>query len=158
VNNIFTVPAGTNVWKALTTPYAPGTGAPNVAGTVETRSIVGTGAISIGKKVTSLKKRLLRLSGRLSQSGAAVAGAQVSLLLNGKVSRFKARTNAAGNYTINLRKTGKKSTTTFQARVTVAERDVTSTGCATPSVPPVPCVSATASGFTALSAKLRVRL
>jgi hypothetical protein len=158
VNNIFTVPAGTSVWKALTTPYAPGTGVPNVAGTVETRSIVGTGAISIGKKLISAKKRLLRISGNVSQSGAAVAGAQVSLLLNGKVSRFKARTNAAGNYTLNLRKTGKKSTTTFQARVTVAERDVTSTGCASPSVPPVPCVNATASGFTAVSAKIKIKL
>lgn len=158
VNNIFTVPAGTSVWKTLTTPYTPGTGVPNAAGTVETRSIVGTGAISIGKKITSLKKRMLRLSGKVSQAGAAVAGSQVTLLLNGKVSKFKARTNAVGNYTINLRKTGKKSTTTFQARVTVAERDVTTTGCASPSVPPVPCVSATASGFTALSAKIKVRL
>jgi hypothetical protein len=159
VNNIFPVPAGTSVWKTLTTPYTPGTGVPNAAGTVETRSIVGTGAISIGKKVTSAKKRTIRLSGKVSQAGAAVAGTQVTLLLNGKAStKLKARTNAVGNYTINLRKTGKKSTTTFQARVTVAERDVTSTGCASPSVPPVPCVSATASGFTALSAKIKVRL
>jgi hypothetical protein len=158
VNNIFTVPAGTSIWKTLTTPYTPGTGVPNVAGTVETRSIVGTGAITIGKKVTSLKKRMLRLSGKVTQAGAAVAGSQVTLLLNGKASKFRARTNAVGNYTINLRKTGRKSTTTFQARVTVAERDVTSTGCATPSVPPVPCVSATASGFTALSARIKVRL
>ncbi len=158
VNNIFTVPAGSNVWKAITTPYAPGTGAPNVAGTVETRSIVADGAVSISKKVTSLKKRILRISGKVTQAGAAVAGSQVTLLLNGKSSRFKARTNAAGTYTVSLRKTGKKATTTFQARVTVAERDVTSTGCASPSVPGVACVSATASGFTALSAKIKVRL
>jgi hypothetical protein len=157
-NNIFTVPAGASVWKAITTPYAPGLPAPNVAGTVETRSIVSAGTISIGKKVTSLKKRLLRITGKVSQSGAAVAGAQVSLLLNGQTSRFKARTTAAGNYTLNLRKTGKKSTTTFQARVTVGERDVTSTGCASPSLPGISCVNATASAFTAVSAKLKVRL
>jgi hypothetical protein len=157
-NNIFTVPAGASVWKAITTPYAPGLPAPNVAGTVETRSIVGAGSISIGKKVVSLKKRLLRISGNVSQSGAAVAGAQVSLLLNGATSRFKARTNAAGNYTLNLRKTGKKSTTTFQARVTVAERDITSTGCASPSLPGVSCVNATAGAFTAVSARIKVRL
>jgi hypothetical protein len=157
-NNIFTVPAGANVWKAITTPYAPGLPAPNVAGTVETRSIVSAGTISIGKKVTSVKKRLLRITGKVSQSGAAVAGAQVSLLLNGLTSRFKARTNAAGNYTLNLRKTGKKSTTTFQARVTVGERDVTSSGCASPSLPGISCVNATASAFTAVSAKLRIRL
>jgi hypothetical protein len=157
-NNIFTVPAGASVWKAITTPYAPGLPAPNVAGTVETRSIVSAGTISIAKKVTSMKKRLLRITGSVSQSGAAVAGAQVSLLLNGQTSRFKARTTAAGNYTLNLRKTGKKSTTTFQARVTVGERDVTSTGCASPSLPGISCVNATASAFTAVSAKLKVRL
>lgn len=157
-NNIFTVPAGASVWKAITTPYAPGLPAPNVAGTVETRSIVSAGTISIGKKVTSVAKRLLRITGKVSQSGAAVAGAQVSLLLNGQTSRFKARTTAAGNYTLNLKKTGKKSTTTFQARVTVGERDITSTGCASPSLPGISCVNATASAFTAVSAKLKVRL
>jgi hypothetical protein len=157
-NNIFTVPAGGNVWKTITTPYAPGTGAPNVAGTVETRSVVGEGTVTIGKKVTSQKKRKVRISGNVSQSGAAVAGAQVSLLLNGKVSRFKARTTATGNYIFNLQKTGKKSTTTFQARVTVSERDVTSSACSAPSLPGVACVSATAGAFTAVSPKIRVRL
>jgi hypothetical protein len=157
-NNIFTVPAGASAWKTITTPYTPGTGAPNVAGTVETRSIVSAGTISISKKITSVKKRFLRISGKVTQSGAAVAAAQVSLLLNGATSRFKARTNASGSYTLNLRKTGKRSTTTFQARVTVGERDVTSTGCASPSLPGVSCVSASASAFTAVSAKIRVRL
>lgn len=159
VNNVFTVPAGETVWKAFTTPYTPGTPLPNVAGTVETRAIVGTGAITIGRKLVSAKKRILRLSGRVTQAGAAVSGATVRLMLNGKLSTvFSARTTAAGAYSMSLRKKGKKSTTTFQARVTVAERDVTSTGCQSPSQPPVPCVSATASAFTALSARLRVRL
>jgi hypothetical protein len=158
VNNIFTVPAGSSVWKAITTPYAPATGLPNVPGTVETRAIVGTGDVTIAKRIISAKQRLLRLTGKVTQSGAAVAGAQVRLLLNGAASRFTARTSGAGNYSINLRKTGKKATTTFQARVTVPERDVTSAGCASPSVPGVACVNATASGFTAVSARVKVRL
>ena len=158
VNNVFQVPAEATTWKALTTPYAPGTGAPNPAGTVETRALVGTGALTIGTRVTSKKKRTLRVSGKLTQAGAAVAGSQVRLLLNGQASKFTARTSPTGNYTVVLKKTGKKSTTTFQARVTVAERDVTSTGCQGPTLPTVPCVSATASGFTAVSRKVRVRL
>lgn len=158
VNNIFQVPAELATWKALTTPYAPGNGVPNAAGTVETRAIVGSGAITIAPKVTNKKKRVLRVSGKLTQAGAAVAGAQVRLLLNGSASKFTARTSPAGNYTIVLRKTGKTSTTTFQARVTVAERDVTSTACSPPTLPVVPCVSATASGFTALSKRVKVRL
>ncbi len=167
VNNIFTVPAGESIWKTITTPYAPGTGAPNAAGTVETRSFVSGGAVTMGKKITNKKKRLFRLSGKVSQAGAGIAGVQVNVLVNGKTVRFKdakghfrklPRTDAGGNYSLTLQRTGKKSTTTFQARVTVGERDITSTGCATPSVPGVACVSATSSAFTAVSARIKVRL
>jgi hypothetical protein len=157
VNNVFTVPAGQAVWKAITTPYAPSTGAPNPAGTVETRAYVSAGTLSIASRVTNRARRTLRITGRVTQAGAAVAGAQVNLLLNNRA-RFRARTSAAGNYSIVLRKTGRPTTTTFQARVTVAERDITSTGCTAPSVPGVACVSATASPFTAVSRRLRVRL
>ena len=156
VENVFTIPAGQTVWKTLTTPYTPSTGVPNAAGTVETRSVVSEGAVSIAGKVTKAR-RLLRLSGKVTQAGAAVAGAQVSILVNGKA-RFRARTNGSGSYSLSLKKTGKRSTTTFQARVNVAERDITSTGCATPSLPGVACVSATSSPFTAVSRKLRIRL
>lgn len=156
-NNVFTVPAGQAIWKTITTPYAPSTGVPNVAGTVETRSFVSAGTIAIASRITNRAKRTLRITGRVSQAGAAVAGAQVSLLLNNRA-RFRARTSAAGSYSVVLRKTGRRTTTTFQARVTVAERDITSTGCASPSVPGVACVSATASPFTAVSRRLRIRL
>jgi hypothetical protein len=157
VNNVFTVPAGQAIWKTITTPYAPSTGVPNAAGTVETRSFVSAGTITIATRVTNRAKRTLRVTGRITQAGAAVAGAQVSLLLNNRA-RFRARTSAAGNYSIVLRKTGKPTTTMFQARVTVAERDITSTGCSAPSVPGVACVSATASPFTAVSRRVRIRL
>jgi hypothetical protein len=154
-NNVFTVPAGQAIWKTITTPWAGGV--PNVAGTVETRAFVSAGTISIASRITNRRKRTLRITGRVSQAGAAVAGAQVSLLLNNRA-RFRARTSAAGNYSIVLRKTGRRTTTTFQARVSVAERDITSAGCASPSVPGVACVSATASPFTAVSRRLRIRL
>jgi hypothetical protein len=156
VNNIFTVPAGQTVWTATWTPWNKAT--PNLAGTVETRAIVGEGAISITKKVNT-KSRLVRFTGKVTQAGAPVAGARVSLLLNGKVTRFSARTNASGSYSIVLKKSGKKTTSTFQARVVVAERDVTSIGCTSPT-PGIPggCVNATASPFTAVSAKIRIRL
>lgn len=157
VENVFTVPAGQAIWKTLTTPYTAGTGVPNAAGTVETRSIVSAGEVSLAGKVTSKGRRILRLSGRVTQAGTAVAGAQVSVLVNGKA-RFRARANAGGNYSLSLKKTGKKTRTTFQARVSVAERDVTSSGCTTPTLPGIACVSATGSPFTAVSKKVSVRL
>jgi hypothetical protein len=148
VNNVFQVPATDSIWKAFTTPYAPLVGLPNPAGTVETRALASSGTLTIKATVTNKKKRTLRVSGNLAQGGAGVAGSQVRLLLNGAASRFTARTSAAGNYSLVLKKT----------RATVAERDATSTVCATPTLPTVPCVSATASGFTAVSKKVRVKL
>ncbi len=156
-DNTFTVPAGQSVWKTITTPYAAGTGAPNPVGTVETRAIVGPGEVSIAAKIDKAKRQV-KFTGKVTQSGAAVAGAQVSLLINGKA-RFKAKSTATGSYSIVLKKTGKKTTVTFQARTTVAERDITAAGCASPT-PGIPggCVSATASPFTALSSKITIRL
>ena len=158
VDNVFTVPAGQSIWKAITTPYVAGIGAPNVAGTVETRAFVANGAVTLAKKVNA-KARLVKFTGKVTQAGAAVSGARVVLLVNGKSAGFTARANASGNYSVVLKKTGKKTTSTFQARTTVAERDITAVGCASPT-PGVPggCVSATASPFTAVSAKIRIRL
>jgi len=158
VDNVFTVPAGQSIWKAITTPYAPGVGAPNAAGTVETRAFVANGTVTLAKKVNA-KARLVKFTGKVTQAGAAVSAARVVLLVNGKSAGFTARANASGNYSVVLKKTGKKTTSTFQARTTVAERDITATGCASPT-PGVPggCVSATASPFTAVSAKIRIRL
>jgi hypothetical protein len=158
VDNIFTVPAGLSTWKAITTPYAAGIGAPNAAATVETRAFVANGTVTLAKKVNAAK-RLVKFTGKVTQAGTGVSGARVTLLVNGKSAGFSARTNASGGYSIVLKKTGKKTTSTFQARTTVAERDITSTGCASPT-PGIPggCVSATASPFTTVSARISIRL
>jgi hypothetical protein len=156
VDNVFTVPAGQSIWKTITTPWAGGV--PNAAGTVETRAFVANGTVTLAKKVNA-PRRLVKFTGKVTQSGTAVSGAKVTLLVNGKSAGFSARTNGSGSYSIVLKKTGKKTTSTFQARTTVAERDITTTGCASPT-PGVPggCVNATASTFTAVSAKIRIRL
>ncbi len=156
VDNIFTVPAGQSIWKAITTPYAASIGTPNVAATVETRAFAADGTVTLAKKVNA-PKRLVKFTGKVTQAGTAVSGAKVSLLVNGKSAGFNARTNGSGSFSIVLRKTGRKTTSTFQARTTVAERDITSTGCASPTTA-APCVSATASAFTAVSAKISIRL
>jgi len=63
VDNVFTVPAGQSIWKAITTPYLPSVGAPNAAGTVETRAFVANGAVTVTKKVNA-KARLVKFSGQ----------------------------------------------------------------------------------------------
>jgi hypothetical protein len=154
VDNVFTPPTGAVRWESLWTPYAAGTGVPNAAGTVEARAFVGPGAITLAGRVTSKKKRAAQLNGKVTASGAGIAGASVSITLNGKA-RYKAKTSATGAYKLKIKL--KKGTSVFQAKTTVAERDVTTTGCTTPAVPPVPCVSATQGGFTATSKKVRLR-
>ena len=155
VNNVFTPPTGAVRWESLWTPYGSGNGVPNAAGTVEARAFVGPGAVTLAGRVTSKAKRVVALSGKVTASGIGIAGATVSLLLNGKA-RFKAKTTATGAYSSKVKL--KKGTTTFQAKVSVAERDVTTSGCASPAVPPIPCVSATQGAFTATSKKIKIRI
>jgi hypothetical protein len=155
VNNAFTPPSGAVRWESLWTPYGAGNGVPNAAGTVEARAFVGPGAITIAGRITSKAKRTVSLTGKLTAAGVGIAGATVSVLLNGKA-KYKAKTTASGAYGLKLKL--KKGTFVFQAKTTVTERDVTTTGCASPAVPPVPCVSATQGAFTATSRKIRLKL
>jgi hypothetical protein len=158
VNNTITPPAGATRWLSLWTPYAAGSPLPNAAGTVEARSYVGPGATTIAAKVLSKKRKLLRISGRVTQSGVAVASAKVTLKI-GTRNRFTARTQSNGSYFFKLQsKIRRVVTTIFSTTATIGARDVTATGCGSPTVAGVPCVSATAGGFTAASKKIKVRL
>src|SRR5438094_2332506 len=76
VDNIFTVAPGNTVWKAFTTPWTPGLPVPNAAGTVETRALVSNGVVTLNARVTNKGKRVVRASGKVTQAGAAIAGAQ----------------------------------------------------------------------------------
>jgi hypothetical protein len=158
VNNQVTPPVGSSGWTSFWTPYTAGTGVPNLGGTVEARSVVGPGAATIVSRVTNRKRKLLRLSGRVTQSGIPVGGVRVRLLINSKA-RFSTTTSANGTYLFRLRNTKRRlSTTFFQASVTAPARDITATGCANPTQPGISCVSATAGPFSAKSRKIRVRL
>jgi hypothetical protein len=153
VNGVLTPPVGPTRWTAFTTPYTAGTGTPNAAGTVETRSFVGPGAVTLTTRVTSKKKKQVVVAGSVTQSGLGVA-TKVSLLINGKA-KASATSTTAGRYSKKLKGTARRST--FQAKVTVPARDITAEGCTTPTQPGVQCVSATAGGFTATSRKVTVR-
>jgi hypothetical protein len=153
VSGVLTPPIGPAQWLAFTTPYGTGNGVPNATGTVETRSVVGPGTITLSGKVTSKRKKEVNLSGRVTQSGLSVAG-RVTLLVNGKA-RGTATANSSGRYAKKMKGTGRRST--FQSKITVGARDITATGCASPTIPAYPCVSATAGGFTATSKKITLK-
>jgi hypothetical protein len=153
LSNAFALPSqnGSYGWTAVTTPYTVGAGTPNAAGTVQARAFVQLPAqLTLKAKV---KKRTATLSGALRLNRAGLAGMKVSLLSGSSRTKLKAAgsatTRAGGAFT--FRKTVRK-TTYFRARVTVATRTASCTG----GVPNIPCASATANGFTAQSAIVKV--
>jgi len=153
LSNVFALPAqnGSYGWTAVTTPYTVGTGTPNPAGTVQARAFVQLPAqLSLKAKV---KKKTATLSGALRLNLAGLAGVKVSLLSGSSRTKLKAAgsatTRARGAFS--FRKTVRK-TTYFRAGVTVPTRAASCTG----GVPGIPCASATANGFTAQSAIIKV--
>lgn len=157
VENTLTPPAGLASWTSFWTPYKAGTPEPDPASTVEARSFVGPGSVTLRAKVLNRAKKIVRLSGVVSQGGP-VGGAKVAVLINARA-RFATKSNASGGFAFQLQNTNRRATTTFfQAVATAVARDITSTGCASPTMPPIPCVSATAGPFTAKSARIRVRI
>ncbi len=165
LSNVFTTPVspGQYVWPAFFTPYSSAAGPASPAGTVQSRAVVRlSGQIRLTGRITSKKKRTARLSGSVTENSTGIVGVPVQLLINNVV-KFRTTSKANGSYTFgSLQKRGKKSTSTFQARVTVPARSITAVGCALsiPGLPAAPagCVSAVASAFTATSSAVKIRL
>ena len=161
VNNIFTAPtSGLSVWHTLFTPYNPGTGTSNLAGTFEARSLVGAPSLTL--KATK-KNGKYAVGGKLTEGGLPVSSTSVVVLRGNTATRVikvgKATTGATGAWASSGKLVGKKPVF-FKATATVGERDATATGCATPlpaTIAPAGCVSATLSGWTVSSpvAKLK---
>jgi hypothetical protein len=157
VENTLTPPAGPATWISFWTPYKAGSPAPDPGSTVEARSFVGPGSVTLRAKVLNKAMKIVRLSGVVTQGGP-VAGAKVALSINTRT-RFATKSNASGGFAFRLQNTNRRATTTFfQAVATAVARDITSTGCSSPTMPPIRCVSATAGPFTAKSAKIKVRI
>jgi hypothetical protein len=153
MSNLFALPSqnGSYGWTAVTTPYTVGAATPNAAGTVQARAFVQLPVqLSLKAKV---KKKTATLSGALRLNRTGLAGVRVSLLSGSSRTKLKAAgsatTRAGGAFS--FRKKVRK-TTYFRARVTVATRSASCTG----GVPGIPCVGATANGFTAQSAIVKV--
>jgi hypothetical protein len=152
VKGVFTNPtsAGNQLWRTLFTPYTPGTGTPNAAGTREAQGVVPMPySISI-KRIRKARPGYFRLAGTVNVAGTAPTGAGLKLFagVKGKSGvTFKAVASTKtrkGKYVFN-RRLPKKVTYLF------VERPPTSIACA---VPLVTCTSAIASN--AISGVVRV--
>jgi hypothetical protein len=163
----FTVPtkAGDYRWRSLWTPYAPGTGNPNTAGTVEAQSVVRVppGVLSLAAKKVTQKvngrvQAVVRLSGKLLVAGEPAGNVKVGFShgpTKGKLTSFgSVKTDAAGNYLITSRLT---KATYFQGGVTLPRQELGPAGCQASFGSSIGCVNASISGFKVLSRLLYVR-
>jgi hypothetical protein len=164
VNKILTTPTGAGVmkWETLFTPYTPGKGTPNAAGTFEARAFVPI-PILLGARVSYVKKNnTWTLSGTATEGGLPVSGVTVKIARGLSATKLAGRssvkTGASGTWKVSGKLTPKK-TTYFQATASVGERDYTATGCQSPLTPfaPAGCVTATLSPWSAKSAVVRVK-
>jgi hypothetical protein len=163
VKGIFSTPstAGSLRWESLFTPYTPGKGTVNLAGTFETRSLVG---LPVGLTLTAThKKTAYTVKGKASEGGVPANGIAVSVLRGTsptKVAKVaSATTTAAGTFS-SSGKVKPKKTTYFKATATAKERDFTAQGCVNPlpaTVAPAGCVSATLPPWTATSPVVKVK-
>jgi hypothetical protein len=148
IKNVFTN-AGTKggyEWASDFTPYAPGTGTPNPAGTQEARTYVGLPTTLTLKRAKA--KRGFALVGQLAIAGVSPAGIRLDLYAGkkarpapnavsagtGKRIMRSAKLKASGKYTI-LRP-NVKFATLFQTRF---ENYTTDCSGPSPSGQPIPC-------------------
>jgi hypothetical protein len=144
LNNVLTAPSsgGTHRWNVVTTPWPNGPGLPNAAGTVTAQGTAALpGAVSVSAKS---KKRVLTITGRLTEGGRGIGSRTVTLRVGTK--NYSVRTNAAGTYRKIVR-IAKGSRVAIRATAAVPAR----TGACTATSPfaPIPCVSETSQFFTA---------
>src|SRR5437588_2442722 len=152
VKGVFTNPtsAGNQLWRSLFTPYTPGTGAPNAAGTREAQGVVPMPYNISIKRIRKARLGFFRLAGTVNVAGTAPTGVGVLLFagVRGKSGvNFKAIASTKtrkGKYVFN-RRLPKKVTYLF------VERPPTSIACA---VPLVTCSSSIVSN--AISGVVRV--
>jgi len=152
VKGVFTNPtsAGNQLWRSVFTPYTPGTGTPNAAGTREAQGVVPMPYNVSIKRIRKARPGFFRLAGTVNVAGSAPSGVGVKLFagVRGKSGvNFKAIASTKtrkGKYVFN-RRLPKKVTYLF------VERPPTSIACA---VPLVTCSSSIVSN--AISGVVRV--
>jgi hypothetical protein len=164
VNGIFTTPTGGGLlkWDALFTPYNPGTGTANLAGTFEARAFVPLPIILNLQASYKKATRTYTLSGRMSRGGLPAPGITVAISRGASVIGLRRAASAKTGTSGTFRLTGKltpRKTTLFQATASTPETDYTAQGCNAPATTfaPAGCVSAKLSPWSAKSGVVRVK-
>jgi hypothetical protein len=164
VGGVFSPPSsGDNVWRLLATPYTPLKGTPNAVATVEAQSFVETGTITLAPPARTLTRlaATFQASGDVNINGLSDTSASVSLARGAVATKLAVfahpATKTDGTYSqrFAIRRLARRAQALFlQATATAAQRDLAATACK--ATFGVPCIGATASGFTAKSSTRRV--
>jgi hypothetical protein len=162
LNGIFTTPTGGGLikWESLFTPYNPGKGTANRAGTFEARAFVPLPIILGLHRSYVLKTNTWSLNGKVTEGGKAVSGITITIRRGPSATKLTSKsttkTDANGNWKTAGHLTPKR-TTFFQITTAVGVRDYTATGCANPAtlIAPAGCVSATLAPWNAKSTTLK---
>lgn len=150
--NALTAPTGPARWTSLWTPYTPGAGTPNAAGSVETQSVIKGPSKAfikvtkkklvsykkVGKRRVKIVKTKVTYSAGATQGGAAVSGVISAVTKNGSP------VAPSGSF---LLAAGKAAT--LVANEKIPDQDLAAAGCTpTPIFQGVPCLDATVAGDT----------
>jgi hypothetical protein len=161
LKSVFTNPTtqGTPIWSAFFTPYVPGTGTANPAGTVESRSATAVPAAITLKATYDKKRKAAVLSGTIKVLGQPLAGLAVPIYSGTKASNVKSKGTTTKSTSKGVFGAVKKilKTTYFQVGGILGGGDITSTLCpAFPSLAPGGCVSATTGQIPLFSKVVKV--
>ena len=149
----------TPIWSSFSTPYIPGTGTANPAGTVESRSATAVPATISLKGTYDKKRKAAVLSGVITVLGKPLAGLPIPIYSGSTAANVKAagtttKSNSKGVFAA-VKKIAK--TTVFAVGGILGGGDATSTLCpAFPSLAAGGCVTATIGQIPLFSKPVKV--
>ena len=146
------------IWSSIWTPYNPGVGTANAAGTVTAVSLTPLPIALTLKGSFDKKKKSAALAGKISIAGQFVKGVKLPLFSGPKKTGLKqtgstGSTTAAGVFAA-VKKMVK--TTYYQVRFGIPAVDSPTLCAALPAVGLPKCVSASVGGFSVLSNIVKV--
>jgi hypothetical protein len=151
INGVFSpVPLG--AWIAFWTPYNPGIGTVNAAGTVASPAAIAPGAVTLTAKRSGAGAIV---TGSVTQAGQPRGGASVTVVGGATKAKLtttkKVRVGATGKFT------AKFALGTFFRATAVATPGAAAPLCTqlSAALAPIPCVNPTVNGFTAKSKVIR---
>jgi hypothetical protein len=154
---LFTAPTGAGElrWRSIWTPYIVPTANANLAGRVEAQGLApAPGRLTLRVGTYNRRTGRLALRGTLTQGAQGTAGTVQVFVGTRRVARVRAGAN--GNFATSVR-LARRGNYRIRATATVPARETSGCTATIPTLAPT-CLRATASGFTAASATLRVRI